>query len=64
MHIFMVDFYPKPAHDKKGVEEISVRVLAADEEQAIKIAKSEIQSENPALNLSKFSIEVSEMLHR
>ena len=37
---------------------------AVDEEEAIKIAKREIQSENPELNLSQFSIEVSELLHR
>lgn len=64
MHIFMVDFYPKPAHDSKGLKEISVRILAADEDQAIKLAKTEIQSENPVLNLSQFSVEASEMLQR
>lgn len=64
MHTFMVDFYPKPAHDKKGLEQTFIRVMAVDEEEAIKIAKREIQSENPELNLSQFSIEVSELLHR
>ena len=64
MHVYMVDFYPKPAHSKKGLQEISVRVLALDEEEARNIDMREIQSENPELNLSEFVIEASELLHR
>jgi hypothetical protein len=64
MHLYMVDFYPKPAHAKKNLGDMSVRVAAEDDAQAKKFARSEIQSENPELNLSEFEIEVSELLHR
>jgi hypothetical protein len=60
----MVDFYPKPAHAKKNLCDIAVRVVAEDNADAKKIARREIQSENPELNLSEFEIEVSELLYR
>jgi len=60
----MVDFYPKPAHAKRNLEEFSVRVSAVDDAGAKKLAKHEILSEHPELNLSEFEIEVSELLYR
>ena len=64
MHTFMVDFYPKPAHARKNLEEFSVRVSALDEVGAKKLARNEVESERPELNLSEFEIEVSELLYR
>lgn len=64
MRTYMVDFYPKPAHDKKDLGEFSVRVTADDDTGAKKLARSEILSEHPELNLSQFEIEVSELLYR
>jgi hypothetical protein len=60
----MVDFYPKPAHTRKNLRDFSVRVSAVDDAGAKKLAKNEIQSEHPELNLSEIEIEVSELLYR
>ena len=64
MHQYMVDFYPKPAHARKNLSDVSVRVVAEDDADAKKLAKIEVQSEHPGMNLSEFDIEVSELLHR
>lgn len=64
MHTYMVDFYPKPAHARKNLADVSVRVVAESDAEARKLAKSEIQSGHPDMNLSEFEIEVSELLHR
>ena len=64
MRTYMVDFYPKPAHTNKDLGEFSVRVSAADDAEAKKIGRCEMQSEHPELNLSQFEIEVSELLHQ
>jgi len=64
MHTYIVDFYPKPAHAKKNLADVSVRVVAASDAEARKQAKSEFQSGYPDLNLTEFEIEVSELLYR
>jgi len=64
MHTYMVDFYPKPAHAKKNLADVSLRVVAESDAEARKQAKGEFQSGYPELNLTEFEIEVSELLYR
>jgi len=64
MNVYVVDFYPKPAHAKKNLVPMSTRVVAKDDAEAKKLARSKIQMENPRLNLTEFEIEVSELLRR
>jgi hypothetical protein len=64
MPTYMVDFYPKPAHARKNLAEISVRVVAENNADARKLAKAEVRGAHPELSLSEFELEASEVLHR
>jgi hypothetical protein len=59
MNFYLVDFFPKPAHAKKELLGLHVRVLANDVEQAKQAAHAEILLENPDFDVREFDIQVN-----
>jgi hypothetical protein len=59
MNFYVVGFYPKREHLKKGLRYFTVSVVASDVEEAEQVAHIEIVAENPTFDAHAFDVGVS-----
>lgn len=59
MNFYVVGFYPKRTHLKKGLSYFTVSVVASDVEEAKQVAHIAVMAENPAFDANAFDVDVS-----